>query len=678
LTYAVVGALLLRGWCRRGAGLLLLSVVGATLVWALAGLAQQVGLVGPAGMMEVANSLRAICWVWLGFGLLSLVRQGEVAMLDWASPLFRIGAGLACVKLASALLAGLAPALDWLAQLDRTAGLVLAVLGLLLVENVYAAADRSARWAVKHLLIAAGFLFAFDMFRYSDALLIRRFGEISSIAQPLLAVIVAPLIVVAAARIRQFAITIHVARRFVLETSALLASGAYLLLVALVGFLLRRLDLVWGPALQVASMAGALVLLVVLLSSGQARAHGRRLVERTFFNFAYDYREEWLRFVATMAEGHASGVALQERAIRAVAEPLDCSAGLLGMRGAGDRYHVAAAWNWAQAATGLLPSPEALARLDSGLATVVDLRQESDAWPGAPDGTWLLLGLRARGRAIGFLLLGRPRMHRRLTWEDQDLLGMLAAEVASYLAEEQTARALADAQRLEAIGKSFSFVAHDLKNLVTQLSLLLQQARRHGAKPEFMHDTLLTVGDSVDKMQAMLLRLRDADRHRDTEPVDLTVLLADVGMRCGRLGQPVDLELSDGPMIVATDADSLGSLIEGLVANAREAGGTSIPVAIGLRAEEGDAIIEVCDQGPGMSPAVVERRLFRPLPSAKATGFGLGLYQCRESLERWGGRLEVESTLGLGTRISLVLPLLSGHGAGHGMLAQRTVDMACA
>jgi signal transduction histidine kinase len=193
-----------------------------------------------------------------------------------------------------------------------------------------------------------------------------------------------------------------------------------------------------------------------------------------------------------------------------------------------------------------------------------------------------------------------------------------------------------------------------------------------------MHDTLLTVGDSVDKMQAMLLRLRDADRHRDTEPVDLTVLLAEVGRRCGRLGQPVDLELSDGPMIVATDADSLGSLIAGLVANAREAGGTSIPVAIGLRAEEGDAIIEVRDQGPGMSPAVVERRLFRPLPSAKATGFGLGLYQCRESLERWGGRLEVESTLGLGTRIRLVLPLLSGHGAGRGMLAQRTVNMACA
>ena len=57
---------------------------------------------------------------------------------------------------------------------------------------------------------------------------------------------------------------------FVLQTSALVFSGAYLLAVALAGFLLRQLDLTWGPALQIASLAGALVLLALaaLLRAG--------------------------------------------------------------------------------------------------------------------------------------------------------------------------------------------------------------------------------------------------------------------------------------------------------------------------------------------------------------------------------------------------------------------------
>ncbi len=677
LAYVAVGALLLRGWRRNQAGLPLLCAVGATLAWALAGAAYFAGVLPFASLLELANSLRAVCWAWLAYGVLSLVRSGEAVEVDWARPLFRIGVGFAVAKLALAVLAAIVPAAPWAAQWDRAAGLALAVLGLLLIENIYASADRGSRWALKHLLIAGGFLFAFDLFRYADALLVRRFGEISSLAQPLLTVAVAPLIVVAAARIRQFAISIHVARRFVLQTSALLISGAYLLLVAIIGFMLRRLDLVWGPTLQIASLAGALVLLAVLLSSGQARAHGRRLVERSFFNFAYDYREEWQRFVATMAGGHASGVALPERSIRAVAEPLDCSAGLLAIRDASGSDRYAGVWNWSRAAGAALPPPDTMARLESHAATVIDLQQEPAAWPNAPEGAWILLAVRARGALIGFLVLGRARMRRRLTWEDHDLLSILAAEVGSYLAEEQTARALADAQRLEMISKRFSFVAHDLKNLVTQLSLLLQGARRHGDKPEFMHDTLLTVANSVDKMQAMLLRLRDtrSGSAPELEAVDLTGLLYGVGLRCGKLGQPVEMDLPERPVMVEAEPDSLASLVEGLIANAREAGGERTAVELHLSLTNGDAVVEVRDDGPGMSRDFIECRLHRPLGSAKPTGFGLGLYQARESVERWGGRLEVDSELGVGTRVRLVLPLWSNDATAQSNGLSRVPDM---
>jgi hypothetical protein len=168
-------------------------------------------------------------------------------------------------------------------------------------------------------------------------------------AQPLAAALAAPLLVVAAVRVRDFSINVHVARRFVLQTTALVASGAYLLSVAAAGLLVRRLGLPWDPALQAAFLFGALLLLAALLSSGQVRAHGRRLVERSFFSFAYDYREEWLRFAATLTAG-GGGRPLYERAIRAAAEPLDCSAGLLYLPDRDGTYRCAARWNWLQAA----------------------------------------------------------------------------------------------------------------------------------------------------------------------------------------------------------------------------------------------------------------------------------------------------------------------------------------
>jgi putative PEP-CTERM system histidine kinase len=297
------------------------------------------------------------------------------------------------------------------------------------------------------------------------------------------------------------------------------------------------------------------------------------------------------------------------------------------------------------------------ATLQAGSTTVLDVRSEDAAWPDRPQDAWLLLGLRSRGRCLGLLLLGRPRVVRSLTWEDHDLLGIFAAEIGGYLAEEQAARALAEAQRFTALAKSFSFVAHDLKNVVTQLALLLQQAKRHGDKPEFMRDTLLTVSDSVDKMRAVLLRLRESAENGETRPVELVGLLEDVAARRLRAGRGLELDLPPGPITVAAGPEALTSMVENLVDNAHEAGGTTVQLA--LTAAAGQVLMEVRDNGPGMSREFVAEHLFRPLTSAKSDGFGIGLYQCREWAERWGGRLDVTSAPGAGTTVRLTLPLLA-------------------
>jgi signal transduction histidine kinase len=74
------------------------------------------------------------------------------------------------------------------------------------------------------------------------------------------------------------------------------------------------------------------------------------------------------------------------------------------------------------------------------------------------------------------------------------------------------------------------------------------------------------------------------------------------------------------------------------------------------------ALIEIEDDGPGMSAEFVRRRLFRPLQTTKPGGVGLGLYNARRILRHHRGDVEVRSGEGEGTRVLLLLPLPAARG----------------
>ena len=69
-------------------------------------------------------------------------------------------------------------------------------------------------------------------------------------------------------------------------------------------------------------------------------------------------------------------------------------------------------------------------------------------------------------------------------------------------------------------------------------------------------------------------------------------------------------------------------------------------------------IIDIVDEGPGMSPEFIRAELFRPFASTKGDGHGVGVYQARELLREAGGDLLVLSRVGSGTTMRLLLPLV--------------------
>ena len=656
IAYLALSLLMVHGWRRQRQGRVLIMAAAASAVWAatclaIAGLAITTG--GTVAV-EVVNGLRIALWIWVCHEVLGiLLPEPTAARRPLGRTLLHAAAALLVIKTVSSGMWLAFPDSVALGQLTYAAGLGLAVFGLVFVETIYKSADSSRRWAVKHLLIGLGGIFAFELFCYADALLLRQLSDLTQAGQALVAILAVPLVAVATARIRDFKINIQVSRDAVLHTSALLASGVYLLAVAAAGFLIRQLGFGWGPALQMIFLIGAGLLLIVLLSSGQVRDRGRHLITRSFFSFAYDYRKEWQRLVATVNDDQ-QGLSLHQRLVKAAADPLDCSSGLLYLRRRDDSYRRIAEWNWT---TARLPAelPQALVKEATAERPAVDLREAGNKAPESFDEAWILLFLFARGRALGAVILGRPRVSRALTWEDYELLDTLAAQLGSYLAEEQVTAALAEARRFERVSKNFSFVAHDLKNIVSQLSLHLQQAKRHGDKPEFIADTLLTVADSVDKMKAMLLRLKSADGEAATSAIDLNRTVADIARRKNTADRPLAIALPDESLWVEVEPMAFATVVEQLIDNAHEAGGR-VKLAVTADETEATAILDISDDGPGMSQAFIDDHLFQPFQSTKQTGFGIGMYQSREWIERWGGKIEILSQPQEGTTVIIRLP----------------------
>ncbi len=126
-------------------------------------------------------------------------------------------------------------------------------------------------------------------------------------------------------------------------------------------------------------------------------------------------------------------------------------------------------------------------------------------------------------------------------------------------------------------------------------------------------------------------------------------------------GIEYDLQLGEGAVLV-TDGDRVLQIVSNLIANALRWTPEGGRVDLGLNAQNGEVTVAVTDTGPGVDPDAVER-IFRPFWSGDGGGTGLGLTIARELALALGGRLELESEPGRGSRFVLVLPVQTAQPA---------------
>jgi len=127
-----------------------------------------------------------------------------------------------------------------------------------------------------------------------------------------------------------------------------------------------------------------------------------------------------------------------------------------------------------------------------------------------------------------------------------------------------------------------------------------------------------------------------------------------------RRGAAPVLDTQGGPLAVLAEPVALEQIIHNLLMNALQAveqvAGTRRRVVLGLRAEHGQGVLSVQDQGPGMAPQVLAR-IFEPFFTTRHGGLGLGLSLCETLAGAMGGTLTASSPASGGAQFSLSLPL---------------------
>ena len=543
------------------------------------------------------------------------------------------------------------------------------VIGLVLTEQVFRRALEQARWSIKPLCLGLGAGFVFDLYMYADALLFGRLDANIWAARGFAQALVVPFIALATVRNREWTLDIALSRGVVLHSTAFLATGIYLLTVAAAGYYVRYFGGDWGRTFQVALIFAALLLLGWLFSSGTLRSKLKVFINKNFYSYRYDYREEWLRFTNLLSTRN-SDVSIPQRCIQALANLVESPAGALWLHGDGEAFAQAARWN--------LPDIKAQERADSPLprflrstAWVINLQEYRERpsrypelqlpeWLKTLPAAWLIVPIVAQDELTGFVILTTPRAALDVNWEVRDLLKTAARHVGTFLAQIQSSEALLEARKFDAFNKMATFVVHDLKNLVAQLSLLLKNAERHRQNPRFQDDMLSTVKHVAERMNKLLLQLSTGARgEQPMRPVSLGKLAERV--LGAKADQRADIALETSEEVVALAYEQrLERVIGHLVQNAIDATRDGGAIEVHVYADRDCGCVKITDAGCGMSEDFVREKLFRPFQTTKRSGMGVGAYETAQYVKEIGGRIEAASRLGAGTTIKVILPL---HGS---------------
>lgn len=548
--------------------------------------------------------------------------------------------------------------------------LLLTMVGVVAVEQLFRNATNHRLSKILSIGLAGIFLYDLYLFSYAalfgklDPLLWQARGAVNGFVAIFLS-------------IGMFAVGQHsplpsrvvISRPMAFYTTSLTAAGFFLALMAAGGYYIKSFGGNWGSILQVTLILSALIGIAAMFISDTARTSLSVFIDKHFFVHKYDYRSQWLNLIHQLSSSGDSSQDYHLKAIAAVAGTFKSPGGMLWLNNKYGKMVPAATLNLGIDTTDF----EELA--DSDFCRVMrehewvfspsaptehelsNFNNTLPQWAHAINDIWLIIPLLVDKELVGFIVLTTPPRDSQLTWEDLDLLKTVGREVAVYVSRNEAAEMLAQSKQFDAYNKLSAFVMHDLKNLIAQQALVVENAAKHKENPAFIDDMIRTIDNSVQRMSNLLKKLQQT-QPSSGRPLPIKSVVINSVKKCqDRLPRP-SLRILDDSLKVVADEENLEMIVTHIIKNAQEATPSDGYVDVTLRGDGTFAIIDVEDNGTGMDAHFIKTRLFRPFDTTKSgKGMGIGVYQTREFIRNLGGDVTVKSEPKIGTTFTISIPI---------------------
>lgn len=551
--------------------------------------------------------------------------------------------------------------------------LVSIVLVLMNLERTFRASVGTMRWRIKYMILGLGVLFVARGYVTSQVLLSHAV-EVSLQSVNAGALILACVLMLRSLfRTGHFEVGVYASRSLLQSSLTLTLAGLYLLVV---GVLAKIVAFLGGDAsfsLKAFLILVSLVLLALLLLSDRVRLATRHFVSRHFGRPLYDYRTVWRTFtegtVRRVEQSDFCGILV--RLVSDVFQALSVSVWLVNDRKDTLVFAASTALSESKAAHLQLDATDA-AQVIAALSRhpePLDLDMSREIWASAlrrlhpgefsKGGNRIAVPMIAGGELLGVMTVGDRVGGMPFVLQDLDLLKTVSEQAATTLLNIQLSQRLFQSKQLEAFQAMSAFFVHDLKNTASTLSLMLQNLPRHYNDPQFREDALRGISKTVTHVNELISRLSLLRQELSLHPVECDLNeLADEALKC--LGSTPQFELVRRfqPLPkVRLDPAQIQNVITNLTLNARDALGPGGRICVETRPCNDWVILEVADNGCGMTPEFMARSLFRPFQTTKKSGLGIGMFQCKMIVETHRGRIEVESTPGQGSVFRVWLPI---------------------
>ena len=547
---------------------------------------------------------------------------------------------------------------------------IYAVIGLMLVEQVYRNATQESQWSIKFLCLGLGALFMIDFFVYSKSLLFAQLDSLLWSSRGFINALITPLLFISILRLQaNKALKITASRKIVFHTTVLLGSGLYLIVMSLAGFYIRDYGGNWGATAQLLFIFLALLILSILFISGKARALTKVFINKHFFHYHYDYRDEWLKVSKTIAKLNSINE-LSGFIIKTLCDLVDSSGGGLWLKNDQDDFYLAEESNLGFSPPFTLQKNQSLIRFMKKKQWVIDFIElaksphiyddvDLSQWQNPLYNICLIIPLLQEDDIVAFVVLTKAKVTRQLNWEDHDLLKTVCLQLANALALSHASDALSRSRQFEAYNRLSAFLVHDLKNLVAQVCLIVKNSEKHKYNVEFIDDSIDTLKNIIFKMDHLLSQLKKEQLTTHNQSlINLVDIIKDVAIQQNANKPNLQLITNLDNIEIVGETQKITAIFSHLVQNAQEATADDGFIKVILSTDNQEAIIKIIDNGTGMDNKFIAERLFKPFDTTKGNaGMGIGVYEARDYIMKHDGSCNVESAPGVGTTFIIKLPL---------------------